>query len=314
MINIELPSLDDFLLDLKTNNYSSKTVYNYERDLSVFKMFLEELNMPFKKINKKTILNYKAYLLSLDRVTPEAKKNREKLSSFSVNRMLSALRSYLKYLGDMDIEIPITPNAVKLIKTPRKKVKIPSFEKVIKIIEAPSQFEKNEKVMLRNRAMLEVLFSTGMRVSELVSFKKNDLDEKGKVFVRGKGKKERFVYLTARAQKHLNNYLKIRGGSPSPYVFVPYSGKNLYKKDKKISANYIQQKIKQYRGLLGLILPVSAHTIRHAFATYLAENGASATAIQTLLGHESLDTTTRYVNISDRYAEETHRKYHPLKS
>lgn len=314
MADIELPSLDDFLLNLKTSNYSDKTVYNYERDLTVFKIFLEGLGTPLKKINKKTILNYKAYLLSRDRETPGSKEGRKKLSSFSVNRMLSALRSYLKYLNDMDVETPITPSAVKLIKTPKKKVNVPGFEKIIKIIEAPSQFEKSERVILRNRAMLEVLFSTGMRISELVSFKKNDFDEKGKIFVRGKGKKERFVYLTPRAQKHLDSYLRVRGESASSYVFVPYRGKNVRKKDKKISANYIQQKIKEYRRLLGLSLPVSAHTVRHAFATYLAESGASATAIQTLLGHESLDTTTRYVNISDRYAEETHRKYHPLKS
>lgn len=314
MADIELPSLDDFLLNLKTSNYSDKTVYNYERDLTVFKIFLEGLGTPLKKINKKTILNYKAYLLSRDRETPGSKEGRKKLSSFSVNRMLSALRSYLKYLNDMDVETPIAPSAVKLIKTPKKKVNVPGFEKIIKIIEAPSQFEKSERVILRNRAMLEVLFSTGMRISELVSFKKNDFDEKGKIFVRGKGKKERFVYLTPRAQKHLDSYLRVRGESASSYVFVPYRGKNVRKKDKKISANYIQQKIKEYRRLLGLSLPVSAHTVRHAFATYLAESGASATAIQTLLGHESLDTTTRYVNISDRYAEETHRKYHPLKS
>ena len=129
----------------------------------------------------------------------------------------------------------------------------------------------------------------------------------------GKGKKERFVYLTPRAKIHLDNYIKVRGISGSPYLFIPYRGKNINDKDKKISTNYLQEKIKKYRELLGINLPLSAHSIRHAFATYLAESGANPAAIQILLGHESLDTTTRYVHASDRYAEKTVKKYHPLR-
>lgn len=310
---IELPYLDDYLLDLKTNNYSPQTVYNYERDLVVFEEFLKQATLPFSKLDKKMIMNYKAYLLSKDRKTAGSKPGEKKLSSFSVNRMLSALRSYLKYLNDMDYKLPVPPDAVKLIKTPKKNPKVPNFQKIVNLIESPSHFENNQKVALRNRAMLEVLFSTGMRVSELVNFKINDLDNRGRIFVRGKGKKERFVYLTDRAKDYLKKYLEVRGNTESPYVFVPYSGRNVNKKRKRISANYIQQKIKKYRNLLGLNIPVSAHTIRHAFATYLAESGASPAAIQVLLGHESLDTTTRYVNPRDRYAEKVHRKYHPLK-
>ncbi len=313
MEKIELPYLNDFLLNLKTDNYSEKTVYNYERDLTVFEDFLQQADLPFSKLDKKMIMNYKAYLLSNDRKTPKEKEGKEKLSSFSVNRMLSALRSYLKYLNDMDYELPVPPDAVKLIKTPKKNPKVPDFQKIVNLIESPSHFEKNKKIALRNRAMLEVLFSTGMRVSELVNFKINDLDNRGRIFVRGKGKKERFVYLTERAKKHLHNYLEVRGDTESPYVFIPYRGKDARKKDKKISANYIQQKIKKYRNRLELNVPVSAHTIRHAFATYLAESGASPAAIQILLGHESLDTTTRYVNPRDRYAEKIHARYHPLK-
>jgi site-specific recombinase XerD len=161
--------------------------------------------------------------------------------------------------------------------------------------------------------MLEILFSTGMRISELLTLKKTQIDKTGRIFIRGKGKKERFVYLTPRAQKHLNNYLDIHKMNDSLYLFVPYSGKNIHDKDKKISTNYLQEKIKRYRELLSLNVPISAHGIRHGFATYLAENGANPAAIQILLGHESLDTTTRYVHTSDRYAEKMHRKYHPLK-
>jgi len=96
-------------------------------------------------------------------------------------------------------------------------------------------------------------------------------------------------------------------------MFVPYRGRNNQARAKKISTNYLQFKIKKYRELLFINIPISAHTLRHGFATYLAENGANPAAIQILLGHESLDTTTRYVHASDKYAEKSHTKFHPLR-
>ncbi len=310
---MKLPYLEEFLLNLQTNNYSEETVYNYERDLEVFQEFISELNLPFEQIDKKTILNYKAYLNSVDRKTPGELGAKKKLSSFSLNRMLSALRSYLKFLIDMDYDVPIAPDSVKLVKTIKKHTRVGEFEQIIKLIEAPDSFEKNKKIALRNRAMLEVLFSTGMRISELINLKLDRIDKEGKIFIMGKGKKERFVYLTHRAKNHLEDYLAVRGKSESPYAFIPYRGRNSQEKNKKISPNYLQYKIKRYRELLGINLPISAHGIRHAYATYLAESGANPAAIQILLGHESLDTTTRYVHGSDKYAEKTQKKYHPLK-
>lgn len=312
-MKIILPLLDDYLLSLKSNNYSEETVYNYERDIGVFENFLSDIKTEFDKIDKKTILNYKAYLISQDRLTPKTEKTIKKLSAFSTNRMLSALRSYLKFLIKMDYNSPVSPTNIELAKTIKKHPRVSEFEEIVKIIESPDRFEKNEVVLKRNRAMLEVLFSTGMRISELLSLKKEQIDNTGRVFIRGKGKKERFVYLTPRAKKHIKNYLDIREKTDTPYLFVPLRGKNINHKDRKISANYLQERIKRYRELLGINIPLSCHSIRHAFATYLAESGANPAAIQILLGHESLDTTTRYVHASDRYAENTHRKFHPLK-
>ena len=309
----QLPDIDDFLLNLQVNNLSQETVYNYERDLKVFEEFLNDSNFDFDKIDKKTILNYKAYLVSRDRKTAKSQLGKKKLASFSINRMLSAIRSYLKYLIDMDYKTPISPSEIKLVKTERKHPRVSEFEEVTKLIESPTRFEKNKIIALRNRAILETVFSTGMRISELINLKKEQIDKTGRIFIRGKGKKERFVYLTPRAQKHIKNYLEIRGEANSSYLFVPYRGKNVHQKDKKISPNYLEERVKKYRELLGLNIPISVHGIRHAFATYLAESGANPAAIQILLGHESLDTTTKYVHASDRYAERIHRKYHPLK-
>ena len=308
-----LPYLDDFLLNLQVNNLSQETVYNYERDLEVFQNFLKEINVEFNNINKKTILNYKAYLVSQDRKTAKLNKGKKRLVSFSINRMLSSLRSYLRYLIDMDYKSPISPSEIKLVKTEKKHPRVSEFEEIVKLIESPAQFEKNKIVALRNRAMLETIFSTGVRISELINIKKEQIDKTGRIFIIGKGKKERFVYLTPRAQKHIKKYLEVRGKSSSPYLFLPYRGKNVHQKDKKISPNYLEEKVKRYRELLGFNIPISPHSIRHAFATYLAESGANPAAIQILLGHESLDTTTRYVHASDRYAERIFRKFHPLK-
>lgn len=311
--NVKLPYLDDFLLNLQTNNYSEETIYNYERDLEILENFLIENKEEFDDINKKSILNYKAYLNSKDRKTPKSALGKKKLGGFSINRNLSSIRSYLRFLADMDYKAPISPDMIKLVKTVKKHPRISDFEEIVKIIESPMQFEKNKKVALRNRAIFEMLFSTGMRISELINLKKDQIDKNGRIFILGKGKKERFVYLTPRAEKHLKNYLEIRGIVNSVYLFVPFMGKNVKERDKKISVTYLQTKIKKYRELLGINLPISCHSIRHAFATYLAESGANPAAIQILLGHESLDTTTRYVHASDRYAEKTLRKFHPLK-
>src|SRR3990167_2309428 len=186
------------------------------------------------------------------------------------------------------------------------------MKELVSLIESPMKFEKNKIVALRNRAALETLFASGMRISELINLKRVQIDKSGKIFIEGKGKKQRFIYLTERAKKHIDNYLKERADD-SPYLFIPRRGANAGDKNKHISPNYLQMKIKKYRELLNINVPTSAHSLRHGFATYLAEHGANPAAIQILLGHESLDTTTKYVHASDKYAESSHKKFHPLK-
>jgi len=309
-----LDYLEDFLLHIQTNNYSLETLYNYERDLKTFENFLKnEVKIPFEKVTKKTIEQYKAYLFSRDRKTALGQKPKRNLTSGSINRTLSSLRGYLKYLIKMDYQTPIPPNAIELIKTEKKLPRVGEFDEIKKLIESPMQFEKNKIVALRNRTILETFFSTGARISELINIKLSDIDKNGRIFIKGKGRKERFVYLTPRAQKLIKKYLEVRAGGDSPYLFIPYRGKNVNLKTKKLSPNYLEEKVKKYRELLGLNIPITPHGLRRAFATYLAESGASPAAIQILLGHESLDTTTRYIRVSNRFAEKSFQKYHPLK-
>lgn len=309
-----LPLLEDFLLHIQANNYSKETLYNYERDLETFERFLSQEmgGLLFPDISKRTIEQFKAYLNSHDRKTAKGAHAQKDLASGSINRTLTSLRRYLAYLIDMDIKTPIAPESIKLLRMEKKHPQVSELQELTKLIEAPMRFEKDKMIALRNRAALETLFASGMRISELISIKKSQIDRTGKMFIQGKGKKQRFVYLTDRAKLHIDNYIKKRADD-FPYLFIPNRGSNASSKNKHISANYLQMKIKQYRELLGINVPTSAHSLRHGFATYLAEQGANPAAIQILLGHESLETTTRYVHASDKYAETTHRKFHPLK-
>jgi site-specific recombinase XerD len=309
-----LPLIDDFLLHIQANNYSHETLYNYERDLNTFAQFIQnELRgLEFSKITKKTIEQYKAYLNSPTRKTSGGQESEVKLKSGSINRHLTSLRRYLNFLIDMDETVPVPPTSIKLLRMGKQHSQIAEFEEMIKLIECPSTIERDEFVKMRNRAMLETLFASGMRISELISLRRNQLDHTGKIFVEGKGRKRRFIYLTPRAEGHIREYLKLRNDE-NPFIFVAERGLNAANKKKHISPNYVQMKIKWYREYLGMSIKTSAHSLRHGFATYLAEQGANPAAIQVLLGHESLETTTRYVHASDRYAETTHREFHPLK-
>lgn len=308
-----LSFLEDFLLHIQTNNYSPETLYNYEKDLKVFELFLlNDVNLPFHKITKKTIDQYKAYLVSRDRKTSSGKASEKILDAGSINRHLSSLRRYLKYLIDVDEPTPLSPEAITLMRAPKKIPRVAEFADLVKLIEAPTHLEQEKILQLRNRAMLELIFSTGMRISELVNLKRSQIDGSGKIFILGKGKKQRFVYLTPRAKEHLDQYLQLRVDD-NPHLFIPTRGRNANQAKKRISTNYLQEKIKKYREILQINVPTSAHSLRHGFATYLAERGAGAPAIQMLLGHASLNTTTRYVHPSDRLAESSHRKYHPLR-
>jgi len=291
----------------------------------------------------------------------------------SINRMLSSVRSYLKFRVKWDLEIPLPADAVDMMKAEKRVKKVASLQDLTALIESPLEFESDERVAIRNRCMLEMLFASGMRISELINLDLENINVEGKMYIIGKGKKERSVYLTQRSLDWLNKYLSVRlkyaftnketeeqpgvldklmadvnteretSGDElnleifdkgnrkyislvesyrqsgflekfdSPALFIPFSGGRYGKVDMRISTNYFQEKIAEYRRKLGIQIPTSAHSLRHGFATYLAEQGASPVALQALLGHESLNTTTKYVHASEKFAEETVRKNHPLK-
>lgn len=310
----KLESVDEFFVYLQTNNYSPKTLYSYEQDLNIFASFLTLRKITVFDLDKRLINEFKAYLGSDDRKTPTGEDVvRERLSSASINRCLSAVRAYIRFLIDTDIKCPVSPDQFKMVKRERPHPHVADLDELVALIESPSKLEEDPLIAARNRAVLEVLFATGMRISELVALSRRDINSSGRVFITGKGRKQRFVYLTERAQRMLDEYLGLRTDNQQA-LFVPTKGKSIAKSQQRLTSRYIQEKIKQYREKLKINLPISPHSLRHGFATYLAEEGASPVAIQVLLGHESLATTTRYVNASDKFAQESHRKFHPLSS
>jgi len=151
--------LEDFLLHIQTNNYSSETLYNYERDLKTFENFLKnEIKLPFEKINKRVIEQYKAYLVSRDRKTASGQKSEKNLTAGSINRSLSSIRRYLKYLIKMDYKTPIAPESIELMRMGKKHPHVAEFEEIIKLIESPIQFEKDKEFLSRAKAKRKDLF------------------------------------------------------------------------------------------------------------------------------------------------------------
>jgi len=337
-----LPLYEDFLLSLQIHNYSQSTISNYERDLLSLSQFLENRGLSFTDLSKQTIDQYKAELIATQRTTLKQNKQSNALNAKSINRMLTTIRSYLTFLIDEDHEVPLIPQQIILLKKEKKVTHVPDLRELIEFIESPQQLESNAFIGLRNRTIMEIMLASGMRISEVLSLQHHNVEESGKMYVTGKGNKQRFVYLTPRARRLLSQYREQRrevilSSLPHPfnteeyyqkftYLFVTkktFDGLPQYIKhhhrlpeyvfESHISENYVQAKFKEYRLQLGFSSPISPHTLRHGFATYLAESGASPAAIQILLGHESLETTTTYVNASEKFAEEIHTDYHPLK-
>lgn len=301
-----LPLADDFFLYLSTNNYSSKTVSDYKGDLAIFDGFLKDNNLEMKTLTKRNIFEFKAYLYSEERKTATTKQvAHKKLSAVTINRLLSVIRVYLRFLTDQDYLVLVNADMFKMVKKERHHANVADFKDLVSLIELPSKVEKDPWVASRNRAVLEMLFATGMRISELINLNKRDLNDEGKLFITGKGRKERFVYLTDRAKSFIEQYLKFRTDEEYP-LFISK------KRSDRLTPRYVQERIHKYCEILKIGIRTTPHSFRHGFATYLAENGASPAAIQVLLGHESLNTTTRYINVLDRFAQETHKKFHPL--
>jgi integrase/recombinase XerC len=238
-----------------------------------------------------------------------AELNGKQYSKSTIARKLATLRSFYKFLVKRN-QIPSNP--VMAVRTPKQDKRLPKFleyEQVKKLLETPSM---DNWLGARDRAIMETLYSTGVRVSELVALNMDDVDFLGEVIhVRGKGKKERIVPIGASALQVIQHYMEFRNkrahSNPnfdSRVLFVNKHGRRL-------STRSVRRKMDKYLKMAGLDISISPHTLRHSFATHMLNNGADLRSVQELLGHQSLSTTQIYTHLTTKKLKETYDKAHP---
>ncbi len=280
----------DFLLHLRNEkNVSPHTGRGYQSDLEQFADFFGDADP--SGIGHQDLRRYLGHLIGL------------KIRRSSLARKLSAIRSFFKYLNCTGV---LQNNPARLIATPRQDRRLPAVltvDDALRLMNAPNGDDASE---LRDRAVLETLYSTGIRASELVGIDRDDIDRRDRLIrIRGKGRKERIVPVGEKALAAIDAYYAQK---PFPAkdaaVFSGPSGKRL-------TARTVQRILYNYRKKLDLSQKASPHTLRHSFATHLLESGADLRAIQELLGHASLSTTQRYTHLNLDALMETYDKAHP---
>lgn len=290
-------------------NQSLKTIDNYSRYLRKFSEFAGEISAG--QIDLPLVQKYRLHLNRTE------SKNGQPLSKKTQNYHVIALRAFLKYLIKNDIPT-LAPEKVELAKIPERTVEFlnsEEIEQLFKAVKTAPKAEENKKRELRDTAILETLYSTGLRVSELANLNRNQVDLKRKEFmVRGKGKKPRIVFLSDRAVAKIEEYLKSRDDAFEP-LFIntgrPNGATDITKGEhRRLSTVSIESLVRKYAMLAGITKKVSPHTLRHSFATDLLQNGADIRAVQEMLGHASITTTQIYTHLTNTRLREIHEKFH----
>ena len=314
--------LEDFLSYLEVEkNRSSNTIDNYRFYLTRFFDWVGQVQKKrgFIKpsgINLPLVRRYRIYLNRLTTMDGET------LKKSTQNYHLIALRSFLKFLAKQDIK-SLTAEKIELGKMPDRQIGFLDGEEVVRLLDAPVKGIGKKPLLgdLRDKAILEVLFSTGLRVSELCKLKRDSINlkkkKKGTVefTIRGKGKKVRLVFLSERATFWLKEYLD-RRIDVSPWMFVRMDkAANAYTDsgDMPMTPRSMQRLVIKYSRLAGIAKQITPHTLRHSFATDLLSNDADIRSVQTMLGHSSITTTQVYTHITDKHLRETYKKCHNRK-
>lgn len=232
-------------------------------------------------------------------------------SAATMARKIATLRSFHKWMEKRDL---ISANPMTLIRTPKQAKRLPkaiTVEQVERLLSAP---DDSELLGARDRAMLETIYSTGIRVSEVVAINRGDVDEHGEaVIIRGKGRKERLVPLGTHALAALRRYLQVLTAEEARAGATADPGKPLFvnKHGGRLSSRSVRRKVSKYLAQVGLDPDISPHTLRHSFATHLLDNGADLRSVQELLGHQSLSTTQIYTHLTTTRMRQAYDKAHP---
>jgi len=281
-----------------------KTVGNYERYLSRFFEFID-IKSP-KDITDEAIRTYRLWL-NRQYSGVNVGGNKETLKKKTQNYYLIALRGFLKYLARREIN-SLPPERIELAKIPERTIDIITNEELDRLLKSP---DGSDVKNLRDKAIFELLFSTGLRVSELCSLQK-DIDlSKGELSVRGKGDKVRVVFLSDEAKTTIKEYLEKRTDMDDAlFVQISPSSKNANKESNRLTPRSVERIIKKYAIKSGISKKVTPHIIRHSFATDLLENGADLRSVQVMLGHSNISTTQIYTHITDKRLREVHKEFH----
>lgn len=297
--------LYDFLEYLEIEqNRSQKTIENYHHYLARLVEFADDPAL--SEIDIELVRKWRLWL------NRQKTSDEEPLTKQTQNYHLIALRSFLKYLAKRDIE-SLASDKVELARTKRKQVTFLSREEVERLLATPNPHTPSG---LRDRAILELLFSSGLRVSELVGLNRDDINLKRREFtIRGKGQKDRPVFVSEQAAESLKKYISSRTDNAAP-LFIHYSGsRNQLEGGKfmRLTARSVQRMIQRQRRLAGITKTVTPHTLRHSFATDLLMNGADLRSVQSLLGHSNVATTQIYTHITDPHLKQVHENFHRKK-
>lgn len=294
--------ITDFLEHLEIEqNRSQKTIANYDHYLRRLVEFADDC--PIEKLDAEMVRQWRLWLNRL------ADQSGEPISKTTQNYHLIALRSFLKYLAKRNVKA-MTSDKIELAKVKRPQLSFLETDEVSRLFNI---IDTSTPVGLRDRALLELLFSSGLRVSELVNLDRDHINlERREFMVRGKGQKDRPVFISPEAAEWITRFLKSRNDNFRP-LFIHYSGSQNGLDDgmyTRLTPRSIQRLVKRYAKLAGITKDVTPHTLRHSFATDLLINGADLRSVQSLLGHANISTTQIYTHITDPQLKAVHERFH----
>jgi site-specific recombinase XerD len=291
-------------LELEQNR-SAKTITNYSHYLNRLSDFAGEIKL--SDIDVELIRKWRLWLNRL------GTNSSDELSKVTQNYHLIALRSFLRYCTKRGLPA-LSADKVELARTKRPQVTFLTPEELQRLSAQANTATLNG---LRDRAIIELLFSSGLRVSELVGLDRDHINLKRREFmVRGKGQKDRPIFISPEASKWIQQYIDKRQDNAKP-LFIRYSGTKKVDQSgnfQRLTARSIQRMVARYALLAGITKHVSPHTLRHSFATDLLMNGADLRSVQAMLGHSNIATTQIYTHVTDPHLKEVHEKFHHKKN